>query len=117
MFSCHPILLSCFKVHIDSLKHFLQNLQEERSSTTPSLGQPELRNIDLDIPAGALVFVVGRVGCGKSSLLSAMLGEMPQVSGSVEMRADKVAYCRCVFVVLPCFSSCHPMLLPHVKCI
>jgi ABC-type multidrug transport system fused ATPase/permease subunit len=37
---------------------------------------PTLRNINLSITPGELIAVVGSVGCGKSSLLSAMLGEM-----------------------------------------
>lgn len=42
-----------------------------------------LRNINLRIPRGSLVAIVGAVGSGKSSLLSALLGEMNKVSGRV----------------------------------
>lgn len=42
-----------------------------------------LRNIDLKINSGCLVAVVGPVGSGKSSLISAFLGEMYKLSGSV----------------------------------
>ncbi|KIY92311.1 hypothetical protein MNEG_15652 [Monoraphidium neglectum] len=42
-------------------------------------GPPVLHNIKLEVPAGALAIVVGPVGCGKSSLLSAVLGEMVAV--------------------------------------
>ncbi|XP_022081112.1 ATP-binding cassette sub-family C member 8-like isoform X2 [Acanthaster planci] len=45
---------------------------------------PTLDNINLDIPAGKLTMVVGQVGSGKSSLLSAILGEMTTVSGQVQ---------------------------------
>ncbi|XP_071784445.1 ATP-binding cassette sub-family C member 9-like isoform X2 [Asterias amurensis] len=44
---------------------------------------PTLRDMDLDIPAGKLTMIVGQVGCGKSSLLSAILGEMTTMSGGV----------------------------------
>lgn len=44
---------------------------------------PTLRNINVSIPSGSLVAVVGSVGSGKSSLLSAFLGEMDKVSGRV----------------------------------
>ncbi|XP_033646525.1 ATP-binding cassette sub-family C member 9-like [Asterias rubens] len=45
---------------------------------------PTLRNIDLDIEAGKLTMIVGQVGSGKSSLLSAILGEMTTMSGGVQ---------------------------------
>ena len=35
-----------------------------------------LRDIDMEVKEGQLVCIVGRVGSGKSSLLSALLGEM-----------------------------------------
>ena len=50
-----------------------------------------LKNIDLNIVSGNLVAVVGTVGSGKSSLLSALLGEMERCSGSVEING-RVAY-------------------------
>lgn len=53
---------------------------------------PELRNVDLQIPRGKLVFVIGRVGTGKSTLLSSMLNEVPVVSGTVQV-AGSIAYC------------------------
>ncbi|WVQ95732.1 hypothetical protein IAU59_002831 [Kwoniella sp. CBS 9459] len=40
-----------------------------------------LRGIDLRIPRGALVCIVGRVGTGKSALLSGLIGDMKQTSG------------------------------------
>ena len=42
-----------------------------------------LRNIKLKVPKGSLIAVIGPVGSGKSSLLSAILGEMDKISGSV----------------------------------
>jgi ATP-binding cassette, subfamily C (CFTR/MRP), member 1 len=44
---------------------------------------PVLKNINLQVPRGSLVAVVGAVGSGKSSLLSALLGEMNKVSGRI----------------------------------
>ncbi|KAG7274975.1 hypothetical protein CRUP_001068, partial [Coryphaenoides rupestris] len=42
-----------------------------------------LRNLDLKIPKGCLAVVVGEVGCGKSSLLAAITGELTRLGGSV----------------------------------
>ncbi|CAH1274483.1 ABCC1 [Branchiostoma lanceolatum] len=44
---------------------------------------PILKNVNLSIPGGALVAVIGQVGSGKSSLLSALLGEMETQGGRI----------------------------------
>ncbi|XP_041651424.1 ATP-binding cassette sub-family C member 8 isoform X2 [Cheilinus undulatus] len=46
-------------------------------------GPPTLSNVDIKIPFGKLTMIVGQVGCGKSSLLLAALGEMQRISGTV----------------------------------
>lgn len=54
--------------------------------------KPTLSNINLEIPVGSLVAVVGGTGEGKTSLISAMLGEIPSKgSGSATIRGS-VAY-------------------------
>ncbi|KFQ32034.1 Multidrug resistance-associated protein 1, partial [Mesitornis unicolor] len=52
---------------------------------------PCLRRIDLTVPKGSLLAVVGQVGAGKSSLLSALLGELEKTDGCVTMK-DTTAY-------------------------
>ncbi|MED6282695.1 Canalicular multispecific organic anion transporter 2 [Characodon lateralis] len=47
--------------------------------------QPVLHNINVMVPQGSLVAVVGHVGCGKSSLISALLGDMEKVEGEVSV--------------------------------
>ncbi|KAI8619281.1 P-loop containing nucleoside triphosphate hydrolase protein [Chytriomyces sp. MP71] len=53
----------------------------------------ELNHVQLRIPSGKLVAVVGKVGSGKSSLLNALVGEMSRVSGTVTFRGS-VGYCQ-----------------------
>ncbi|GAA5830776.1 hypothetical protein JCM5353_002363 [Sporobolomyces roseus] len=50
-----------------------------------------LQDISLSVKKGELIAVVGRVGAGKSSLLSAVLGEMNKLDGQVKVRGT-VAY-------------------------
>ncbi|KAH1017925.1 hypothetical protein HUJ05_008511 [Dendroctonus ponderosae] len=45
--------------------------------------EPTLRNINMKVAKNSLTAVVGAVGAGKSSLISALLGEMDKISGSV----------------------------------
>ncbi|XP_038591350.1 canalicular multispecific organic anion transporter 2 isoform X1 [Micropterus salmoides] len=52
---------------------------------------PVLHNINVMVPQGSLLAVVGHVGCGKSSLISALLGEMEKLEGEVSIRGS-VAY-------------------------
>nr|KAJ3421417.1 hypothetical protein HK105_003607 [Polyrhizophydium stewartii] len=51
-----------------------------------------LQDISLDIPCGSLVAVVGSVGSGKSSLLSALIGGMRKTAGDSALFGS-VAYC------------------------
>lgn len=46
---------------------------------------PWVVRINLTVPQGCLLAVVGPVGAGKSSLLSALLGELLKVEGSVSI--------------------------------
>ncbi|XP_070559244.1 ATP-binding cassette sub-family C member 9-like isoform X2 [Ptychodera flava] len=55
---------------------------------------PTLSNINLNVLDGSFFIVIGLVGSGKSSLLSAILGEMTTVSGTVRINRERkrVAY-------------------------
>ena len=54
--------------------------------------EPNLKNIDFQIKRKSLVAIVGAVGSGKSSLISAILGEMECIDGKVEINGS-LAYC------------------------
>ncbi|XP_051817123.1 ATP-binding cassette sub-family C member 6 [Antechinus flavipes] len=52
---------------------------------------PCLQRINLAVPRGSLFAVIGSVGSGKSSLLSALLGELPKLEGYMKIKGS-VAY-------------------------
>lgn len=51
--------------------------------------KPILKNINMSIEQGQLVAVVGSVGSGKSSLISAFLGEMEKLNGRVNTKVSR----------------------------
>ena len=60
----------------------LSNTTVSWNPSTPAV----LHDINLDIKSGELIAIVGPVGCGKSSLLSAILGEMNLISGTINTK-------------------------------
>ncbi|XP_055327526.1 multidrug resistance-associated protein 1-like isoform X2 [Paramacrobiotus metropolitanus] len=50
-----------------------------------------LKDININVPNGKLVAIVGQVGSGKSSVCSAMLGLMEKISGTVGLKGE-IAY-------------------------
>lgn len=50
--------------------------------------EPYLKNLNLDVKPGRLVAVVGAVGSGKSSLMSALLGEMHRKKGFINIQGS-----------------------------
>ncbi|RLN98634.1 hypothetical protein BBJ28_00025507, partial [Nothophytophthora sp. Chile5] len=55
-------------------------------------GSTILKNVNLEVKVGDFLVIHGAVGCGKSSLCSALLGEMEKLKGTVYM-GGSVAYC------------------------
>ena len=55
--------------------------------------QPILKNINLDVQRNQLIAIVGQVGCGKSSLLSAILNEMNKCDEGTEVNVNgRISY-------------------------
>uniref|UniRef100_A0A4W3JI11 ATP-binding cassette, sub-family C (CFTR/MRP), member 10 n=1 Tax=Callorhinchus milii TaxID=7868 RepID=A0A4W3JI11_CALMI len=54
-------------------------------SSSSQEGSLELCNLNLRVKQGALVGVLGKVGCGKSSLLAAITGEINRKDGTVSV--------------------------------
>ncbi|KAB1204955.1 ABC transporter C family member 10 [Morella rubra] len=79
-----------------------QNCNRERDSNSMSIksadftwedksSNPSLRNINLELRAGEKVAICGEVGSGKSTLVSAILGEVPKIEGSIKI-SGKISY-------------------------
>lgn len=63
------------------------NSAQTRAESYPGTRHPFcVARINLTVPQGCLLAVVGPVGAGKSSLLSALLGELSKVEGSVSIK-------------------------------
>jgi ABC-type multidrug transport system fused ATPase/permease subunit len=62
-----------------SSTHSRLSLASESTNATPII---TLQHVNCHIPSGSLVAVVGPVGCGKSSFLSAILGELEPIHNS-----------------------------------
>ncbi|XP_011377129.1 canalicular multispecific organic anion transporter 1 [Pteropus vampyrus] len=63
----------------------------EASFTWDQNSEATIQDVNLDIRPGQLVAVVGTVGSGKSSLMSALLGEMENIHGHIAIKGT-VAY-------------------------
>lgn len=70
----------------------MANLKKKKTKSIRSSGVTDrtfvvaIYRISIQVPRGSLVAVVGHVGSGKSSLLSAMLGETEKKSGRVAVK-------------------------------
>ncbi|KAF4008061.1 hypothetical protein G4228_019617 [Cervus hanglu yarkandensis] len=80
---CHPWLPSDDKMIVD-VQAFTASW--EKASETPTL-----KGLSFTVRPGELLAVVGPVGAGKSSLLSALLGELPPSQGKVSVHG-RIAY-------------------------
>lgn len=56
-------------------------------------GAPVLRNLRITIHPGDIVFVLGPVGCGKSTLIKALLGETPVSTGRITLSHLDISLC------------------------
>uniref|UniRef100_A0A674KAE7 Multidrug resistance-associated protein 1 n=1 Tax=Terrapene triunguis TaxID=2587831 RepID=A0A674KAE7_9SAUR len=87
-----PMVISSMvqaSVSLKRLRLFLSH--EELEPDSIIRGSIKDGNINFTVPEGSLIAIVGQVGCGKSSLLSALLGEMDKREGYVAVKGS-VAY-------------------------
>jgi len=76
------------------------------SFTHPGADRPALRDVSLEIPAGATVALVGRTGCGKSTLLSLLPRLLDPPPGTVfldgeDVRSHELGWLRAHIAIVP----------------
>lgn len=71
------------------LTEFAIEIKNGQFNWDPASEEPTLKNIHLQVRRGMRVAVCGTVGSGKSSLLSCILGEIPKISGTVNVSGSK----------------------------
>ncbi|KNZ79214.1 ABC transporter C family member 2 [Termitomyces sp. J132] len=62
------------------------------TATKGSVRMFQVKDLNIRIPRGQLVAIVGAVGCGKTSFLQGIIGEMRRTGGSVKF-GGTVGYC------------------------
>jgi len=70
----------------------LQSGKEDMNSSLRSSEWFCLRNINLKVERGELVAIAGRVGTGKTTLLSSMIGDAIIIKGTVEVAKGNLGY-------------------------
>ena len=66
----------------------------DRITLRPSpTSDPVLQSFSLDLKVATTTLVVGPVGCGKTVLMKAILGELPCESGDIFVSSKSMAYC------------------------
>lgn len=76
--------------------HGMSTHSHEHSMTSSLLC---LKRIDFNLEPGELVAVVGGVGCGKSSFLNAILGEVKELSGETAVRGSLSYFSQTPFIM------------------
>ncbi|KAF4874091.1 ABC transporter atnG [Colletotrichum siamense] len=66
----------------------------ERVVIQPNASKPPIvSNVDVEVARGSLVMCSGPVGCGKSTLAKALIGELPISSGTISLSSKRIGYC------------------------
>lgn len=97
--------------------HLFANKQTLKLYVVLQAEKPTLSNINLDIPVGSLVAIVGSTGEGKTSLISAMLGELPPIADTSIVMRGMVAYVPQVSWIFNATVSFDPYLPLSYKCL
>ncbi|KAI9743967.1 MAG: hypothetical protein M1818_002701 [Claussenomyces sp. TS43310] len=80
---------------VDNLPNAVEDciILENASSGWTSLDDLVLRSLNFRVRYSTFTNIIGPVGCGKSTFLKTLLGEVPYTSGKIYLGAPEVAYC------------------------
>ena len=62
----------------------------EASALSAGYSAPILQDISFSLFPGEMVGVLGRNGCGKTTLLRAITGEIPCISGEIRLMGENI---------------------------
>jgi len=82
------------------------NSQEEK---------PTLSDINVEIPVGSLVAIIGGTGEGKTSLISAMIGELPPLANGNATIRGTVAYVPQISWIYNATVSCSLLMIQFLS--
>ncbi|KAM4537947.1 ATP-binding cassette sub-family C member 4-like isoform 2-T2 [Fundulus diaphanus] len=77
-----------FGLQLEEMKEKSIEIEKLTCYWDKSLDSPSLQNISVAVKANQLLAVIGPVGAGKSSLLSAILGELPHDMGVLSVKGQ-----------------------------
>ncbi|XP_012731319.2 multidrug resistance-associated protein 4 [Fundulus heteroclitus] len=77
-----------FGLQLEEMKEKSIEIEKLTCYWDKSLDSPSLQNISVAVKANQLLAVIGPVGAGKSSLLSAILGELPHDTGELSVKGQ-----------------------------
>ncbi|KAM4711155.1 ATP-binding cassette sub-family C member 4-like isoform 3-T3 [Anableps anableps] len=77
-----------FDLHLEAIKENAIAIEKLTCYWDKSLDSPSLQNISVTVKPHQLLAIIGPVGGGKSSLLSAILGELPHDTGMLTVKGQ-----------------------------
>jgi len=79
-------------------------------------GNFQLRDINISVASGDVVFLLGPVASGKTTLLKAILGETCRFEGSVELDSPEIAFCEQTPWLMVCTARCNLQCVHLTNC-
>ena len=90
------ISISSMTCYWNQVNHILTKEKKSKKSLDDGTMKDELvtalSNVSIDFRRGELTCIIGTVGCGKSALLQAIVGELPVFSGNIRRSYNTLAY-------------------------